>query len=39
MYSLIRIVKSTNPKKKMMAIFKNKETGRSKTIHFGAAGF
>jgi len=31
------IKKSTNPKKKLMAIF-SLENGRTKTTHFGAAG-
>jgi hypothetical protein len=31
------IKKSTNPKKKLMAIF-SLENGRTKTIHFGSAG-
>ena len=31
------IKKSTDPKKKLMAIF-SLENGRTKTIHFGAAG-
>lgn len=33
---LIHIKPSTNPKKKYMAVFEN--NGRTKTIHFGAAG-
>jgi len=37
-YKLISIKKSTNPKKKYMAIFKNKNTNREKTTHFGASG-
>lgn len=37
-YKLIKIVKSTNPKKKMMAMFENVKTGRTKTIHFGSRG-
>lgn len=31
------IKKSTNPKKKLMAVF-TKENGREKTTHFGSAG-
>jgi len=31
------IKKSTNPKKKLMAIF-TKDDGKTKTIHFGSAG-
>ena len=34
-YSLVKIVKSTKPNKKLMAVFKNKKTGREKTVHFG----
>ena len=34
---LLRVVKSSNPKKKFMAVFK-KDNGREKTTHFGAAG-
>jgi hypothetical protein len=37
-YKLIKIVKSTRADKKYMAVFENKETGRTKTTHFGAAG-
>ena len=37
-YSLVKITKSNKSGKKMMAVFKNKETGREKTTHFGAAG-
>ena len=37
-YKLITIKKSTNPAKKKMAIFENRDTGRRKTTHFGAAG-
>lgn len=33
---LLSITKSTNPKKKWMAVFDN--NGRSKTTHFGAQG-
>ena len=35
---LIKIVKSNKPNKKMMAVFLNVKTGRTKTIHFGSAG-
>jgi len=35
---LISIGPSTKPDKKMSAIFLNEETGRKKTVHFGAAG-
>ena len=37
-YSLVKITKPNKSGKKMMAVFKNKETGREKTTHFGAAG-
>ncbi len=37
-YKLIKITKSTKPNKKMMAVFENKKTGRTKTTHFGASG-
>ena len=36
-YSLVKIVKSTKPEKKLMAVFKNKKTGREKKVHFGDA--
>jgi len=36
---LVSIKKDTNGKNKMAATFKNKETGRSKTTHFGALGY
>ena len=32
------IKKSTNPEKKLMAIFTNKDKSKKKTIHFGANG-
>jgi hypothetical protein len=38
MYELLSITKSSRANKKMMAIFRNKTTGRSKTVHFGNAG-
>jgi len=34
---LLSIKPSTNPKKKYMAVFEQ-DSGRSKTVHFGAAG-
>ena len=34
---LLKIVKSTRPEKKMMAVFET-DSKRTKTIHFGAAG-
>lgn len=37
-YKLIKITKSTRKDKKMMAIFHDKKTERTKTTHFGAAG-
>ena len=37
-YKLISITKSNKSDKKLMAKFKNKETGRESTTHFGAAG-
>ena len=37
-YKLISITKSNKSGKKLMAKFKNKETGRESTTHFGAAG-
>lgn len=37
-YKLVKIVSSTKPGKKLMAVFKNTKTGREKTTHFGAAG-
>jgi hypothetical protein len=36
---LVSIKKDTETKKKMVAIFKNKTTGRSKTVRFGADGY
>ena len=36
---LMTIKKSSNSQKKLMAIFKNKVTGRTKTVHFGATGY
>ena len=36
---LVSIKKDTDGKHKLVAVFKNKETGRSKTTHFGAAGY
>lgn len=38
-YDLIKIIKSTNPKKKLMAVFENCETKRKKTVHFGSIGY
>lgn len=35
---LVSIKKDTNGKNKYVATFKNKETNRNKTVHFGAAG-
>jgi len=36
---LVSIKKDTDAKHKYVATFKNKETGRTKTTHFGAAGY
>jgi len=38
MPKLDSITESSNPKKKLMAIF-TQDSGRKKTIHFGAAGY
>jgi hypothetical protein len=35
---LISISESSKPDKKLQAIFLNQETGRNKTVHFGAKG-
>lgn len=35
---LITIVRSDKPEKKLKAVFKNEETGRTKAVHFGASG-
>lgn len=37
-YKLLSINKSINKKKKLTAIFENKKTKRTKTVHFGSAG-
>jgi hypothetical protein len=37
-YKLVSITNSSKSNKKMMAKFKNKNTGRESTTHFGAAG-
>jgi hypothetical protein len=36
---LVTIKKDTDGKHKLVATFKNKETGRTKTTHFGAVGY
>lgn len=36
-YTLVKIVKSDKPGKKMMAVFRHKSSGREKTTHFGDA--
>lgn len=36
---LLSITKDTDGKHKMVATFKNSTTGRTKTTHFGAAGY
>jgi hypothetical protein len=38
MYKLVKIVKSTRPGKKYMALFEDQDTSRTKRTHFGAAG-
>ena len=35
----VQILKSSNPKKKMMAIFYDKNKKKIKTTHFGAVGY
>ena len=37
-YKLVKISPSDRKGKKLMAVFENKKTGRTKTTHFGAAG-
>lgn len=37
-YALIEITPSTKSNKKLMAVFLNTMTGRTKTVHFGEAG-
>lgn len=37
-YKLIKITQSDRKGKKLMAVFENKKTGRTKTTHFGADG-
>lgn len=37
-HHLVQITKSNKPGKKMMAIFEDCNTGRQKTVHFGAEG-
>lgn len=37
-YDKVVIKRSTNPKKKLMAVFSQKGSNRTKTTHFGAAG-
>ena len=37
-YKLVKISPSDRNGKKLMAVFENKKTGRTKTTHFGAAG-
>lgn len=38
MYKLVKIVRSTRPGKKYMALFEDEDTGRTKRTHFGASG-
>ena len=37
-YKLVEVVKSDRSGKKWKALFRNSETGRTKTTHFGASG-
>lgn len=37
-HHLLKIQKSTKPDKKLQAVFIDCVTGRTKTVHFGAAG-
>ena len=37
-YILVEITESSKAGKKLMAVFKNTTTGRTKTVHFGEAG-
>ena len=37
-YILVKITKSSKSDKKMMAIFRDSDTDRTKTVHFGASG-
>lgn len=37
-YKLVKITQSDRKGKKLMAVFENKKTGRTKTTHFGADG-
>ena len=37
-YDKVIIKKSTNPKKKLMAVFSSKDSSRTKTTHFGQRG-
>tara|TARA_R110000824_G_scaffold5454_1_gene25250 strand:- start:535 stop:831 length:297 start_codon:yes stop_codon:yes gene_type:complete len=37
-YKLVKITQSDRKGKKLMAVFENKKTGRTKTTHFGAMG-
>ena len=36
---LVSIKKDDNGKNKMVAVFEDKKTGQSKTVHFGAVGY
>lgn len=38
-HHLIKITKSTNKDKKLMAVFEDCKTLRRKTVHFGAKGY
>jgi hypothetical protein len=35
---LLKVVSSTRPEKKWMAVFETTPSGRTKTVHFGSAG-
>jgi hypothetical protein len=37
--NLVSITKDDNDKNKMVAVFEDKETGKTKTTHFGAVGY
>ncbi len=38
-YDKVKIIKSTRKDKKLMAVFTDYETGKTKIVHFGAAGY
>ena len=39
MYTSVKVSKSSNKDKKLTAVFTNDETGKHKTVHFGASGY